>query len=129
MKKRILCMMLASLTLLCSCGHEQQASDKALINAQKAYEISQSYLSGDLSAEDAHDKLEELKENLSYASEYTQEERKSDKQKTADYYLHFYVQNLSLSVLLDKGSGGDSDSYDHVKDDADKLKENIDKYD
>ena len=49
MKKRILYVLLSSL-ILCSCGHEQSASDKALTNAKKAYEIGQNYLSGDISA-------------------------------------------------------------------------------
>ena len=110
MKKRILYVLLSSL-ILCSCGHEQSASDKALTNAKKAYEIGQNYLSGDISAD------------------YSYDERKNDTQKSADYYLHNYVYFLSLDVMMDKGDRGDADSYDKVKDSVKKLKEQIDKYD
>lgn len=75
MKKRILYVLLSSL-ILCSCGHEQSASDKALTNAKKAYEIGQNYLSGDISAEDAQEQLENIEENISYASDYSYDERK-----------------------------------------------------
>lgn len=128
MKKRILYVLLSSL-ILCSCGHEQSASDKALINAKKAYEIGQNYLSGDISAEDAQEQLENIEENISYASDYSYDERKNDTQKSADYYLHNYVYFLSLDVMMDKGDRGDADSYDKVKDSVKKLKEQIDKYD
>lgn len=128
MKKRILYVLLSSL-ILCSCGHEQSASDKALTNAKKAYEIGQNYLSGDISAEDAQEQLENIEENISYASDYSYDERKNDTQKSADYHLHNYVYFLSLDVMMDKGDRGDADSYDKVKDSVKKLKEQIDKYD
>lgn len=128
MKKRILYVLLSSL-ILCSCGHEQSASDKALTNTKKAYEIGQNYLSGDISAEDAQEQLENIEENISYASDYSYDERKNDTQKSADYYLHNYVYFLSLDVMMDKGDRGDADSYDKVKDSVKKLKEQIDKYD
>ena len=128
MKKRILYVLLSSL-ILCSRGHEQSASDKALTNAKKAYEIGQNYLSGDISAEDAQEQLENIEENISYASDYSYDERKNDTQKSADYYLHNYVYFLSLDVMMDKGDRGDADSYDKVKDSVKKLKEQIDKYD
>lgn len=128
MKKRILYVLLSSL-ILCSCGHEQSASDKALTKAKKAYEIGQNYLSGDISAEDAQEQLENIEENISYASDYSYDERKNDTQKSADYYLHNYVYFLSLDVMMDKGDRGDADSYDKVKDSVKKLKEQIDKYD
>lgn len=128
MKKIALSLLLLSLAL-CSCGHEQQASDKAITNAKRAYEIGQNYLSGDISAEDAQTQLETIEENISYASDYSYDERSEDAQKAADYYLHDYVYFLSLDVMMDKGDRGDADSYDKVKDSVKKLKEIIDKYD
>ena len=75
------------------------------------------------------DQSENIEENISYASDYSYDERKNDTQKSADYYLHNYVYFLSLDVMMDKGDRGDADSYDKVKDSVKKLKEQIDKYD
>ena len=99
-----------------------------LLRQCNCFIIGQNYLSGDISAEDAQEQLENIEENISYASDYSYDERKNDTQKSADYYLHNYVYFLSLDVMMDKGDRGDADSYDKVKDSVKKLKEQIEKY-
>jgi hypothetical protein len=114
--------------LLSACGNEQTASDKALSNSNKAVKIGESYITGDISGDDAYDQLNDVLGNLEYAANYSSDERSEDKQKYADYYLQTYTHLLQQAIFLDKGMYGDADSFENVEDNLNKLKEQIKKF-
>jgi polyhydroxyalkanoate synthesis regulator phasin len=128
--KKIYVLFLTSI-LLCSCGKSDPiASNKALTNTEKAIEIGDNYIKGDLSSDDAKDQLEDILSNLQYADEYSFEEKIADPTKYADYYLQFYISSLNIHILIDGNrSISDADTFDNVIESLDKLKEEYDKYD
>lgn len=119
---------LACSIILASCGTGPIASDRAISRAQNAVEVAENYISGDLGGEDASGQMEEIKEELAYASEYTAEERSEDSQKNADYYLYADISFLETSIILDYGSRGDAESFEKVKECTDNLRDDIKKY-
>ncbi len=112
------------------CGKTKyNASDKALSCVNQAIKIGQQYLDGDISADEAQDKLDHLCSTMSYAKEYTFDEKSEDNQKFADADIQFYISSLDINIHLDSGISADADSFDKVKESVEKLEELVDEYD
>ena len=132
-KRKWICYILISAVLLCSCGKDQTentatASNKAITYSQKAMEIGEDYLSGELSANDARSQLYDIEVEMSYAKDYEANEFISDSTKAADHYLALNISDINLYITLDSSSK-DAESFDKVQAAVDKLKVMLDNYD
>lgn len=113
---------------LCSCGaSEPIASSKAIMNTEKAIEIGENYIKGDLSSNDAKTQLADILSNMKYAKDYSLEEKNADTTKNADYYLQFYISLFESNLSVD-GIINDADTFDNVIESLDKLKDEYDRY-
>lgn len=118
-----------ALFLLSACGGEPIASDKALVNGNKAVEIAEGYIAGDISGDDACQSLDEIYQVLSYTADYSFEEKAEDEQKYADYAIYFDILLLHSEILTDSGMFGDAETFEKVKEYLQNLKDTIKKYD
>lgn len=118
-----------ALFLLSACDDEPIASDKALVNGNKAVEITEGYIAGDISGDDACKFLDEICEALSYTTDYSFEEKAEDKQKYADYAIYFDIFLLHSKILTDRGMFGDAETFEKVEKYLQILKDTIKKYD
>lgn len=128
-QKKIFITALVMLLFLSGCGHQQIASDKAIMLGKKAIEVGEAYLNGDLDGTSAQNDLDEILDKLSYADNYTSEEKRDDKQKNADYYIHFYVFSLNARIFFDSARYSDAETFDSVKEAVEDLKQTVKKYD
>ena len=127
-KRKWICYILISVTLLCSCGKEPIASNKAITYAKKAIEIGEDYLSGELPAADARSQLDDIEDEMSYAKDYEAGEYLSDDTESADHYLGRGISVVNLYIGIDSTSKN-AESYDKLKEYVDQLKEMLDYYD
>jgi len=127
LQKRIFVTTLVVLLFLSGCGHQQIASDKAIMLGNKAIEIGEAYMNGDIDGASAQNDLDDILDRLSYAEDYTYED-KQDAQKFADAQIQSYVFFLRHDVSMDSFHTGDADTFNDVKDGIKKLKQIIKKY-
>lgn len=118
-----------ALSLLSACGGNPIASDKALVNGNKAIEIAESYIAGDISGDDACKSLDEIYESLSYTADYSFEEKAEDQQKYADYAIYFDIFLLNSEILTDSGIFGNAETFEKVEEYLQSLKDTIKEYD
>ncbi len=118
-----------ALSILSACGGDPIASDKALVNGNKAIEIAEGYIAGDISGDDACKSLDEIYETLSYTADYSFEEKAEDQQKYADYAIYFDIFLLNSEILTDSGILGDAETFEKVEEYLQSLKDTINEYD
>lgn len=116
-------------SLLSACGGDPIASDKALVNGNKAIEITEGYIAGDISGDDACQSLDEIYQTLSYTADYSFEEKSEDEQKYADYAIYFDIFLLHSKILTDSGMFGNAETFAKVEEYLQNLKDTIKKYD
>lgn len=127
----IMCSFLLLVSLISiGCGKTKyNASDKALSCANQAIKAGHQYMDGDRSADEVKNTLEHLCATMSYAKDYTYDEKSDDDEKYADADLQFYISHLSTDIVLDTGISADTDSFDDVKETVKKLEQLVDEYD
>ncbi|MBD5477855.1 MAG: hypothetical protein HDR14_00970 [Lachnospiraceae bacterium] len=128
LQKRIFITALIVLLFLSGCGHQQIASDKAIMLGNKAIEIGEAYMNGNIDGTSAQNDLDDILDRLSYAEDYTYED-KLDAQKFADAQIQSYVFFLRHDIFIDSIHTGDADTFRNVKDGIKKLKQIIKEYD
>lgn len=118
-----------ALFLLSACGGKPIASDKALSNGNKAVEVAEEYIAGEISGDNACDALDEIYAALSYAGEYTSEEKLADQQKFADHLIYLDIFLLNSEISTDSGIFGNDDTFEKVEEHLQNLKDTIKEYD
>ncbi len=124
MKKKLLCVLILSASMLCSCGHEQQASDKALTCANKTVEAVEKYLNYDATYSVVSDITGSMYNEMKYVDDLD----KSAPNRNADWSIQLDILSISTSLTSDNYYSTD-ETYNDVKEKLDKLKEDIKKYD
>lgn len=131
MKKQftILITALSAFFLLSACGGKAIASDKALLNGNRAVEVTEEYISGKIAGDDACDALDKIYKSLSYAADYTYEEKSTDQQKYADHAIYFDIFMLNTEISTDSGMFGNAETFEKVEEYLQNLKDTIKEYD
>lgn len=131
MKKysKILIVALSTSLLLSACDGKSIASDKALVNGNEAVEVAEGYIAGDISGDDAYESLDKIYAALSYAADYTYEEKTEDQQKYADNAIYLDIFILKSEISTDSGIFGDAETFEKVEKYLQNLQDTIKKYD
>lgn len=105
--------------LLTGCGNTKDTitmSNKAKSCGEQALEISSQYLSGDVSYDEAHSKLEALSNDMKYVND----QDFNDPNYSGDFSIASSITTIKANLALDNSSNN-AESYDKLKKNVDDL--------
>lgn len=121
--KKIISLSLVALLVfsLTACG-DPKVSKKAISCGTKALEVADDYIDETIDANKAREKLDELKSEMEYVDDMSQD----DENKAGDFSVQSGLSVLSSAILNDSITDDDK-SYLKVKDARDNLAKDIGK--
>ena len=120
-KARIIIATLATAVILASCGtKERTASAKATSTGKQVISTLDGYLDGDISYEEANEKISDLYEDMAYVSD----QDTSDEHHIKDAAIRTHISAIDTGLTYDNFKN-DSDSFDRLVDARNKLAEDL----
>ncbi len=120
---KALLLALAIILSLSACGGSKtDASSKAVSVAQRAIDIADRYLDGELKYREASSQINDLDEEMKYASSLPDGTAEEIKRKTADSMIMYDISALGMKITLD-GIEKTSESYDKVLETRNEIAE------
>lgn len=117
--KKMLCIALMSTLVACS-GSDPKASDKAISVGKQAIVTVDDYLDGNITYDEADNKLSELYDDMSYVSDMDED----DEHKAYDSSIEVDLLTISHNVTMDHFQGS-NETYDDIMESRNELAEKI----
>ena len=105
---------------LCACSPtpKVKASQKAISIANRAVRLLDDYLDGNIGGKEANDGMDELRDQIAYASEYAGKEQTPE--QAGDLKIYFLITTTAWDVSKD-GYCGNSETYEKVVNDRNDI--------
>lgn len=119
-----LLIVIISMGQLCACAPAPtfKATEKGISIAKRAVNTLDDYLDGNTGRNEAYDEIDELRDQIAYASEYAGKEQTPE--QTGDLKIYFLITTTAWDVYKDSYYGN-AETYDKVLKDRNELAEMI----